>query len=180
MLFSYAQCETLYGNHYQIKKMVQAGQLYKITAGIYSDVPNVSDLELVVYRYPYAVFTMNSAFYYHGLTDVIPNQYYLATLKDARKIPDKQVKQSFCRETTFGVGIISMKYQNTSVRIYNVERMLIELIRNKNRLPFDYYKEIIESYRRRIHTMDIEALQEYVAVFPKQNHIMETIQLEVL
>ena len=28
--------------------------------------------------------------------------------------------------------------------------MLIELIRNKNTLPFDYYKEIIESYQNEI------------------------------
>ena len=39
-------------------------------------------------------------------------------------------------------------YQGTSIRIYDRERMLIELIRSAKNLPFDYYKEIIESYRR--------------------------------
>jgi len=34
-----------------------------------------------------------------------------------------------------------MEYNNTSIKIYNKERMLVELIRNKNMLPFDYYIE---------------------------------------
>mgnify|MGYP004468011523 FL=1 len=33
------------------------------------------------------------------------------------------------------------------VKIYVRERMLIELIRNRNLIGFDYYKEIIENYR---------------------------------
>jgi integrase len=46
-------------------------------------------------RYPKAVFTLNSAFYYQGLTGTIPSFYYLATGKDAAKITDKKVKQVF-------------------------------------------------------------------------------------
>lgn len=33
------------------------------------------------------------------------------------------------------------------VKIYDRERMLIELIRNRNSIGFDYYKEIIQNYR---------------------------------
>ena len=50
----------------------------------------------------------------------------------------------------------------------------------KKALPFDYYKEIIESYRRIVQTLDIESLQEYILAFPKQNHIWEAIELEVM
>ena len=73
-----------------------------------------------------------------------------------------------------------MLYRSTTIRIYDKERMLIELIRNKKALPFDYYKEVIESYRRTIQTLDIETLQEYILSFPKKDHIWETIELEVL
>ena len=73
-----------------------------------------------------------------------------------------------------------MQYRGTIIRIYDRERMLIELIRNKKALPFDYYKEIIESYRRAVQTMDIEKLQEYILAFPKQNHIWEAVELEVM
>lgn len=179
MFFSFNECLDKYGNQYQISKAIETGQLFKIESGIYSDKANVPELELVSYKYSNAVFTMDSAFYYHSLTDVIPSQFCLATKKNARLITDKHIKQFFHRSDVFDIGISLLDYGNTQIRIYNQERMLIELIRNKNTLPFDYYKEIIDSYRKRIDSLDIEKLQDYISVFPKQNHIFDTIQLEV-
>lgn len=46
-------------------------------------------------KYPNAIFTLNSAFYYHGLNDVIPDLYFLTTSKEITKIRDKRVKQKF-------------------------------------------------------------------------------------
>lgn len=43
----------------------------------------------------------------------------------------------------FEIGKSQINYNNVQINIYNKERMLIELIRNKNTIPFDYYKEII-------------------------------------
>lgn len=123
---------------------------------------------------------MNSAFYYHSLTDVIPEKYFLATAKDAHKIGGKRIKQIFHREGQFPIGITTMEYRNFAIRIYDKERMLIELIRNKRALPFDYYKEVVEGYRRIVQTLDLEKMQEYILAFPNQRHIMEAVELEVL
>lgn len=180
MLLSYSDCEKKYGNAYQIKKAVAAGELFKIENGVYADIANPSEIEVLSFKYPQAVFTMNSAFYYHGLTDVIPDLYYLATTKDAHKIGNRQVKQCFHRNGQFPIGISSMEYRNCTVRIYDKERMLIELIRNRNGLPFDYYKEIIESYRRIVQSLDLEKLQDYIPAFSRQGRIMEAIELEVM
>ncbi len=179
MLYSFDECIVKYGNQYQLNKTVTSGELYKIESGIYSDKENVSELELISYKYPHAVFTLDSAFYYHSLTDVIPTKFCLATKKNARLIKDTRVKQFFHRSELFDIGVSNLKQGNTQIRIYDRERMLIELIRNKNTLPFDYYKEIIESYRKQITSLDIEKLQEYISMFPKQNHIFQSIQLEV-
>ncbi len=180
MIYSYDECLKKYGNHYQLTKKLQHEELYKIEPGIYSDKARVPELEVISYKYSSAIFTMNSAFYYHSLTDVIPDKYYLATSKDSTKISDKRVKQLFHRNDKLEIGASVIKHQNVDVKIYDQERMLIELIRNKNTLPFDYYKEIIESYRKRINSLDIEKLQDYISMFPKQNHLFEVIQLEVL
>ncbi len=180
MLFSYPDCEAKYGNHYQLAKAVTDGILYKIDQGVYSDKPNVSEVEVIAFKYPRSVFTSDSAFYYHGLTDVIPDRYYLAVFRDDSKIRNPKVQQVFYNQAQFPVGIASMEYQGISIRIYDRERMLIELIRNAKHLPFDYYKEIIESYRRTVYTLDIQKLQEYVPIFPRSEEIMKAIELEVL
>ena len=95
MLYSFNDCIKKYNNQYQIEKKVQEGKLYKIEKGIYSDQKQVSDLEIIAFKYPYAVFTMNSAFYYYGLTDVIPERFYLATNRNATKIHSNNIKQFF-------------------------------------------------------------------------------------
>ncbi|KIR01231.1 hypothetical protein P261_00045 [Lachnospiraceae bacterium TWA4] len=57
--------------------------------------------------------------------------------------------------------------------------MLIEAVRYKKKLPFDYYKEIIEYYRNHKMDLDIEKLQEYIDFFSKCDKIEEIIQMEV-
>lgn len=180
MLFSYKEVKERYGNLYQINKALQLGTLYKVADGIYSDTAHISELEIVMFRYSKAVFSLNSAFYYHGLTDVIPEKYHLASLRDTRKFSDPKIKQIFYPADKYDIGITVIEYQGVPIRIFDKERMLIELIRNAKKLPFDYYKEIIENYRRAVYDLDIQKLQEYIAVFPKGDAIMQSIELEVL
>jgi predicted transcriptional regulator of viral defense system len=170
----------MYRNDYQIKKQIRAGLLHKLENGIYSDREYEPVLAIISMKYPYAVFGMNSAFYYHGLTDTIPTAYHLVTDKDATKIKDKRVKQTYELSAYFSLGMEEKEYNGTQIRIYSRERMLVDLVRYKNKFSFDYYKEIINSYRKLIFEMDIQTVQEYVRILPKTNIIMEALEMEVL
>ena len=180
MLYSYEECKLKLGSDYQIKKAIADGNLYRREKGVYSDEKYVAELEIISWKYSKAIITLNSAFYYHGMTDVIPEYYYLQTPRGAAKIRDLRVRQIFENSLEVELGKIEMPYNGTKISIYNKERMFVELIRSKNKLPFDYYKEIIGSYRNQIDTLDIQEVQEYAYILPKTNMIMETLQLEVL
>ena len=71
-------------------------------------------------------------------------------------------------------------YKGYDIRIYNKERMLIELVRYKSKLPFDYYKEIILNYRKLLPRLDIQKIQDYALMAPKSNKVLEILQMEVL
>lgn len=90
---------------------------------------------------------MDSAFYYHNLTDVIPEKEYLALKRNSTKISDSRIKVVYYQEKFFDIGKSTLNINGVKVKIYGKERMLIELIRNRNSIGFDYYKEIIENYR---------------------------------
>ncbi len=179
MLYTYKECKEKYKTDYEIRKLLELGQLKKVGRGVYSDDVYESDLEIISKTYSYAVFTMNSAFYYHGLTDTIPRSYYLMTDKDATKIKDERVCQYFDNCSSLALGMEKKICNGTEIRIFSRERMLVELIRNKNKLPFDYYKEIISSYRKLIHELDVQAVQEYAIQLPKTKLVLETLQMEV-
>ena len=179
MLYSYSECKEKFSTDYRIRKELESGRLKRIRRGVYSDVSFESDLAVVGKTYPYAVFTMNSAFYYHGLTDTIPRAYYLITDKNATKINDSSVKQFFDNNNSLELGLEIKDYNGASIRIFNRERMLVELIRNKKLLSFDYYKELIANYRNLVYELDIQAVQEYAERLPKTRLVMNTLQLEV-
>lgn len=175
-----AECLEEYGSDYFIEKKIEEGELFKIEKGIYSEKKYVPEIAVFVYKYPKAVVTMKSAFYFHGLTDMIPDECDLATTRDATKIKDKRVKQYFVRDDFFGEGIETVEYKGYDIRIYNKERMLIELVRYKSKLPFDYYKEIILNYRKMLSGLDIQKIQDYALMAPKSNKVLDIIQMEVL
>ena len=179
MQLSYEECIKQYNSDYKIKKAIKEGILYKIAPGVYSNKKNELDTAIIKMKYPYAIFTLNSAFYYHGLTDTIPSFYYLATDKDATKIKDKNIRQIFDNSNSLDIGVEVINYNGDDIQIFSKERLLIELIRNKSNLPFDYYKEIIGNYRRMIYELDFQLVEEYAEQLPKTKLVMDTIQMEV-
>ena len=180
MIITYGDCIAKYGSDYKLKKEIESGRLFQLEKGFYSDSRYHSDKELISVKYPKAVFSGGSAFYYHGLTDVIPDNYTLATKREDTRIKANNIKQLFIRDDLFDIGIESMDSDGITIRIYNLERMLIELIRLRSKYPMDYYKEIIGNYRNRIFNMDFARLEEYASKFSYGESIMDIIQLEVL
>jgi predicted transcriptional regulator of viral defense system len=179
MLFSYAAGLEKFGTNYKLKIAMNEGKLFQIEKGIYSDIRAVPELEIIGFKYPRAIFTLDSAFYYYGLTDTIPDLYVVNTDRNATKINDKRIKQCFCREEILDIGKMQMNYQGTKIQIYDMERMVIELVRHRTKLPYDYYKEIVRSFRGRIQDMDIEKLQSYIPLFPVNNKIQGIIEEEI-
>lgn len=179
MILSYNQCIEKYNSNYGIKKAIASGELFSIEKGIYSEQKYVPELAVIMEKYPNAILTSKSAFYYLSLTDVIPDFYFLATDKAGAKINDKRVKQVFVVKELLEYGVKEIERQGVMIRVYDKERMLIELIRSKNKLPYDYYKEIIGNYRNIINELDIERIQDYAMIFPKSGLIAETLQAEV-
>ena len=179
MIYRYTDCVRECAGYYNVKKAIEAGELFQIEKGIYSDQPMESQLAVIAAKYPKAVFTMNSAFYYHGLTDDVPDRYFLATDKNAAKIRDKRVSQIFENSKHLTLGAEAISVESVVISMYSKERMLIELLRNKNKLPNDYYKEILQNYRRLIASLDIQSIEEYMNALPKKKMIEKALQSEV-
>ena len=179
MICTHKQCMKEKGSSYQIQKAVKSGELYQIEKGIYADTSDVSTLAVISTKYPEAIITLDSAFYYHGLTDVIPDEYCIATSKHARKLRDPRIRQIFVPDEILNLGVIVMYRSDAAFRIYDKERMLIELLSRKNSLPRDYYKEILGNYRNQIYELDIERIQDYADSFPKHKMISEALSAEV-
>lgn len=180
MIYSYKESINKYGSKYLLKKAVESGEFFRLDEGVYSDERYISEDLVIAAKYPKAIYTLDSAFYRYGLTDVIPEKYYLATDRNAAKIADDRVFQVFERPDLLWLGANTIELDGCLLNIYSKERLLVELLRHKSKLPFDYYKEVLLNYREIIDDLDIRLIQDYAYEVPKSAKIMQTLQLEVL
>jgi hypothetical protein len=67
---------------------------------------------------------------------------------------------------------------NVNMRAYNLERLLIEIVRNKTNIDNDSYNEIVENYSKISNLLNKKKLEEYILHF-KNPKIQERIDKEV-
>ena len=180
MIMSYEEAIKEYGSDYKLKKAIDSGVVFKIENGIYSSRKYNNELEVILKKYPKAILAGEYALYIHGLTDVIPEKYSLATSSKAARITDKRVEQLYVRQDLLPLGVQEIEKNGAAIRVYDKERMLIELLRNKNSMPYDIYKEILLNYRGIIGDLEIWRIQEYAEKFPKSKKISKALEDEVM
>ena len=179
LIYNYKEIIKIYKNDYNLKKAINKKEIYKLEKGIYSNKKIVSPLIIYSKKYPNAVITMDSAFYYYNLTDVIPNKVYLATDRNSDKINNSKIIQSFVAKSILNEGKVILEENGEKINIYDRERLLIELIRKKKQIPFDYYKEIISNYRAIVDELDMYKIEEYLALFKNELNLSNILQIEV-
>ena len=179
MYLNYADCRKRFGSPYQIEKAVADGRLKKIEAGIYSDGGRVSELETIQFKYQNGILSFESAYFYHDLTDAIPEAYHLSTPSNASAIHDIRVIQHYAPQKIHSTGVTEIDYCGDRVRTYDLERLLIDTARMKSKLPSDLYKEVILAFRSRANSLSEEKIGEYLRLFPKRNMIERILYEEV-
>lgn len=179
MLFTYSDMIGEYGSAYQIGKAVNSGAVFKVARGVYSDERNPDPLVVVCSVRPDAVVTMDSAFYLHGLTDVVPDVVHIATPRGSTRISRigrERVRQHFMEPRLMGEGVT----ESGSVRAFSLERMLVELLRSSASMPPDYYRELITSYRKIAEDLDMSLVEDCVDLYARADSIFDKLQKEVL
>ena len=179
-LLSRQECLSRFGSDYFIEQRIAAGNLFRLGNGVFAEQKHVPENAIISHRYPHGVITLLSAFYHYGLTDVIPDVCDLATSRNAAKIRDVRVRQYFVPDEILYQGAIIDQDHGYPIRLYSKERLLIELLRYKSKLPFDLYKEVLLSFRKIITQLNMQDIQEYAMAVPKRQMIMEALQMEVL
>ena len=179
MVYNYKEILEKYKNDYTIRKALNSKEIFKIEKGIYSDKEINNPLVIYSKKYPNAVITMDSAFYYYHLTDVIPNKVYLATDRNVHTIKDDKIIQIFVNKEILYQGRIQEKINNNLINIYDRERLLVEIVRKKKQIPYDYYKEIIRNYRDISYELDMYKIEEYLSLYKNNLNLALMLKNEV-
>ncbi|MDD3453331.1 MAG: type IV toxin-antitoxin system AbiEi family antitoxin domain-containing protein [Bacilli bacterium] len=165
MIYLYKDLEKKGLSDYQIKKLVSDNQLHMIKKGVYSDKEDYNYLEYISKKHPNAILTLQTACYCYGLINEAIIPYTVATKQKDRKIIDDQIKQIFMTDSLYEIGMKNVKYLGFNVKIYDLERLLIEIVRNKKNIDFDIYFMIIKGYQKISKLLNTNKINEYLLHF---------------
>jgi hypothetical protein len=179
MTYTYPEALKRFGSYYRIKRAMAEGKLYSWGHGLYSEEKPRRDEVTIALAHPKMIFTLESAFYLYGFTDVIPEVYTLASPLGYTWLKEKDIRQNFQKKGLFPLGASHLDLANGTIRIYDKERLLIELFRYQKRFPYDYYKGIIAAYRKQAPTLDTIKLADYASHFAYGDALLKRILREV-
>lgn len=178
MVFSYKELNERGYSDYKIKKMLVDEQLFFIKKGMYSTIKDFNYLEYISKKHPNAIITLESACYCYGLLNKDKPFYRVATKQKDRKIKDDYIQQIFMTDSLYKIGVNVITYKGFRIKIYDLERLLIEVARNKVVLSYEDYHEIMDNYKRLVRLINKEKLYEYMKFF-KDERIKKRIKREL-
>lgn len=180
MLMTLAECLDRYAGQCRVEEAIREGRLKRLAHGLYSDGARHRDIEVLQKRYQTSVVTMLSAYYYYDLTDHVPDKFHLAVERGGSKIDDSRVVEYFVPKGTGVIGVCEETLKGVPLRIYDKERLLIETIRLRTKLPYELYKEVVGGFRRMEEELYPAKIEDYLESFPKRRLIFDIIKREVL
>lgn len=180
MLMTLTECLERYDGQYRVDEAIRTGRLKRLAHGLYSDGARHRDIEVLQKRYPTSVVTMLSAYYYYDLTDQVPDKCHLAVERGGSKINDPKAVEYFVPKGTGTIGVCEETMRGVHLRIYDKERLLIETVRLRTKLPYELYREVIGGFRRVVEELYPAKMEDYLESFPKRKLIFDIIKREVL
>lgn len=133
-----------------IKILCDENYIENISRGVYvKKGKNINDFFLLQQRYKKGIFSHNTALYFYNLTDRTPLKFDL-TFENKARLHDKSINVHYIKKEHFEIGLTTISFNDgTSVRVYDIERTIVDIIRDRNKLDSQLFNTAIKEYIKR-------------------------------
>ena len=144
-----AECRREGINSAYLTQLVREGILTRSARGIYSFTAVMQDEEFIFQsRHKRCIFSYGSALSLHGMIDRLPGIMEVTVYRgyNAHRIP-KQVRVHYVIKDIYPLGIIQVEtIFGNMVDVYDLERTLCDLIKNRAEIEGDIFAQSLRSY----------------------------------
>ncbi len=161
---------------YMLYSLRDKGVIEQISRGVYrlANLPPLSNQDLVTVslRFPNAVICLISALAYHGITTQIPHHISVAVPRTARlpSLDYPPVSAYRFSEKAFNIGIEHYQIDGIRVKIYSIEKTIVDCFRYRNKIGMDVLLEAIKFYRAR-KKFKVDEVLKYAKICRVENAI---------
>lgn len=152
-----------------IKQLEETGYLRKVSKGIYvKENKEVNEFFILGQKYKKGIFSHNTALYFYDLTDRTPIKLDM-TFPSYITVHDNSIKIHYIKEENHLLGLKEMKLQDgTSIQIYDMERTICDIIRDRNKIDPQIFNDAIKGYIKK-KNKNLVLLYEYAEKFKIEN-----------
>lgn len=137
---------------------------------------NVNDFFLLQQRYKTGIYSHNTALYLYHLTDRTPLKYDL-TFQNNIRVKDEIVSSHYTKADYFEIGQTELKLQDgTTIKIYDLERTIIDILRDRNKIDLQIFNTAINGYMKR-KDKNLVKLSKYAKIFKQENVLKKYMEV---
>lgn len=147
-----SQVEELGISRPMLRKYTDAGKLEQVRKGLYVLSDDIADeYALLQARSEVAVFSFGTALFLWGLSDRTPHVYDITMPRGANisllKRDNSNLRCHYVQQEIYELGISeTTSPQGATVRLYDKERCICDLIRDKEQMDMQLYSQAIKDY----------------------------------
>lgn len=162
---------------YQIKKLCDQEILEKLDRGVYGLINDLKDEFLIHQMNNQFIFYSNeTALYLHNLCDRYPSKMSVTT-KSGYHIRNTNLKVYYVKEELLFLGVETIKTpQGSDVLVYDKERTICDIIKNKNRIDQRVNIQGLQNYFLHDHP-NMRKLSKYAKALNIQRKVIYIIDL---
>lgn len=182
-IFFMSELNELGFSAYMVRNMVAHGQLIKLNKSTYENVNYNGEESDYIYAYAYVpdgIICLLSAAVIYGLSTYRPDDIDVAVTqkRNVSTLPDwPTIKLWYFEDTRLEMGVTDMEICNQKIKIYDIEKTVVDIVYYRNKLGIEETKEVLTNYLKRP-DRDINKLCRYAERL-RCKEIMDTY-LEVL
>ena len=155
LVFSSDELQKQGFSYYQITKMVEQGKLIRLNKSYYENADFVGDQNDFYYVQAFAsqgVVCLMSAAVYYGLTTFRPDAIDVAVPPQTKlsSLPESQrLALHYFSSERHTLGVRTFSENKNTFKIYDIEKTVIDIISNRNKVGIEETKEILTNYLAR-------------------------------
>lgn len=112
----------------------------------------------------HGIFSHNTALYFYNLTDRTPFTLDM-TFQSNVRISNYMISSHYINKERLEIGLITKELDDgTTIRIYNMERTICDIIRDRNKIDSQIFNTALKEYMKR-NDKNLNLLYEYAKEF---------------
>lgn len=163
-----------------LTRLVRKGLLERVAKGLYIDSSKMEDSYYIFqYKCPKAIFSHETALYFHDLTDRTPIEFMVTipSKYNSRYLKSSEYKFSYIKDELYEIGIAKvMTPYNNEVYCYDIERTICDIIRDKNKIEKYQFTDALKRYSN-LKVKDISKLYKYAEKFNIKSEVKKYIEI---